>query len=114
MYKFDVDKTNKKMVVTVGGMFTSDEGAQYIEDFKKEVAGISANEYSLVLDGKELKVSSAEIVDMLNQAVQMYFETGFKKIYLVKLDSAVAMMQIKRIPSFIDKVTLIDSVADAS
>lgn len=112
MYKIDVDKSRKLFLVRVGGFFKDDEAEQFIQDYLKEFKAINPAEYELVLDCKELSVSGKDMVPVLKERLEMYISQGYKKVYFVKLNSAVGMLQLKKVgveSGFWDKVTTVDS-----
>jgi hypothetical protein len=73
MKKFDMvlDKTNKELKVKVWGMNGPDDANSFISDFTKTASTIQASEFILCFDAEELKVSTMEMVPMLEGCFKM-------------------------------------------
>lgn len=114
MYKFE--KKGNCLVVTVSGFFTPEEAQAYITDYEKTVKTLKPEETNLILDGKELKASTQEMLPMLEACMNMYVRDKFKKIFMVKFASAVTNSQVSRLgksTGLMDNVVMVDSVEDA-
>lgn len=88
---------DKKMDVMVEGMFTSQNAMDFITDYQKNISGIKAAEYELVFDATKLKVSTQEVLPLLENCMQLYKQASFKKIKINMGDSAVVKGQVKRV-----------------
>ena len=83
MFKFDVNNTNKVVTVTVAGFFSEQEVKNYITEFQRTVRGISPSSFALVIDAKEQKLASQNLMGEYEGAINMYLAAGFKKTILV-------------------------------
>lgn len=113
MYNIEVDKLKNRVNVSVEGYMKEDEAKQFVMDYENRIKGISPSQYELILDGKKLKVSSQELLPILEGILGLYIKTGFKRIYYVTMESAVAMMQVKRLGGdFFNKVTVVSDISE--
>lgn len=114
MYKFE--KKGNSLVVTVSGFFTPEEAQAYIADYEKTLKTLKPEETNLILDGKELKASTQEMLPLLEACMNMYVRDKFKKIYMVKFASAVTNSQVARLgkaTGLMNNVVMVESVEDA-
>ncbi|GEL77826.1 hypothetical protein [Tenuibacillus multivorans] len=112
MYKIDVKDNEKLFFVKVGGFFKDEEAKQFLDEYLSKYESITPSEYDLVLDCKELSVSAQDMVPVLKERLEMYASQGFNRIFLVKMDSATGMMQLKRAgeeSGFWGQITVVDT-----
>lgn len=113
MYKIDVDNLKKRFIISVEGYMKEDEAKQFIDEYESKIKGITPSQYELVLDGKKLKVSQQDLLPILEGLLTSYVKSGFKKIYFITMESAVAMMQMKRVSgNLFDTVTIVDDISE--
>lgn len=113
MFEMKIDEDKKAFIICVGGYFRQDEGQAFLETYYKNVSSLKPANYNIVILGEELITSGPEMVKVLEQAVNIYKETGFKKYYGTLPRSPLAAMQLKRIiiKSGLD-ITFADNVDD--
>ena len=104
-FVFDLKHEEKALNVMIEGMFTPQNALDFIAEYQKNIAEIKPAEYALVFDATNLKVSTQEVLPMLESCVQLYKQTGFKKIVMNMGSSAIVKNQIKRV---IEKVGLLN------
>lgn len=96
-YDMSLDKTNKQLNVTIGGMFEPDDANGFVKEFTATLSTVQASEFVLSFDAKDLKVSRPEMLPMLEGCFKMYKEFGFKKV-VAKVDNNVTLkMQLSRV-----------------
>lgn len=96
-YNVEVDRAKKLFIATVGGFFQMSDAEGFALKFMQEGSTIQASEYTLVVDASGLATVKQDLLDMLEQAFQMYMTLGFKKIYMVESKSAITSIQIRKI-----------------
>lgn len=99
MKKFDMslNKTNKELNIRIWGMYGPDDANSFIEEFTKITASIQPSEFVLFFDAEELKVSTQDMVPMMEGCFKMYKDFGFKKV-VAKVGSNVTLkMQLTRV-----------------
>ncbi len=95
MYKFE-EKGNA-VVITVGGFFTPEEAKTFIGEYESLVKRLDTKSTSLILDGRELKASTQEMIPMLQGCMQLYMRDNFKKVFMIEFDSSVTNSQVARV-----------------
>lgn len=99
MFKIKADERKKVVTIEVGGFFKNEEGQAFLNDYNKQVKAINPSNYSLIILGEGLATSSQEMAVILENTVNMYKSTGFKKYYGTLPKSASASMQLKKVVS---------------
>lgn len=96
-YEMSLERTNKKINIRLGGMFEPDDANSFVKEFKGMLSTITAPEYFLYFDAKELKVSTPEMVPMLEGCFKMYKEIGFKRVAIKVENNPTLRMQLSRL-----------------
>jgi len=112
MYRFEINQAKKAVVVTVEGFFTEQEAISYLADYQSTVSKVTPATFSLILDGKKQAVVAQGLKENLQQAVDLYLSSGFKNVYVIPPESAIASSQFKRLNGA-DKITFTDSAEEA-
>lgn len=112
MFKFDVNPLAKVVTITVGGFFSEQEANDYIAEYQKTVRSLNPASYTLLIDGTEQKLASKNLLEQYQGAVDMYLSSNFKKTIIVLPESAVAVMQIKKLNGS-EKIDFTKSLAEA-
>lgn len=102
-FTFDLNHDEKAVNVMVEGMFNLQNATDFMADYQKNIAGLKTAEYELIFDAKNLKVSSQEMLPMLEECMHMYCRTGFRKIAINMGSSVIAKSQMKKV---VEKVGL--------
>lgn len=69
-----------------------------MNEYKSAVNKIQVNDFSLIVDCKEMSVETQDKISKLEQVFKMYQQTGFKDIsFTVKSSNGVLKMQLNRI-----------------
>lgn len=100
-YEMLVEKDKKVFRAYAEGFFTMEDGENFVKDFIQKSKGLS--DYNLIVDGKGVKPSNPEVADALKNALKLYIQTPFKARYIVKQDSAVGIMQSRRLVKSVTK-----------
>jgi hypothetical protein len=104
-FTFDLKHEKKTLEVMIEGMFTPQNAGDFITEYQKNITGIKTAEFALVFDATQLKVSTQEVLPMLESCVQLYKQTGFNKIIMNMGSSSIVKNQINRV---IKKVGLLN------
>lgn len=102
-FAFDLKSGSKDLNVLVEGMFTQQNALDFINEYQKNTSGINPGEYNLIFDATNLKVSTQEVLPLLENCMQMYKQSGFKRIEVSIGSSAIVKNQIRRV---VEKVGL--------
>lgn len=97
MYKIEVIKDKKLFVLEAEGRFELDEARACIDAYDHQVSLIDPSEYTLLIDARKQYTSTPDVGELLELIIKKYIETPFKKRYMVKLDSVIAMSQVLRL-----------------
>jgi hypothetical protein len=111
MYKIDINTSKKIFSLVAEGMFTVDEAKNCLKDYESKLKSINVTDYVLLVDARKQSTSIPEVGELLVEALKKYLSTPFKKRYYVKLNSIVAMSQIKRLggKEFEDKFDVVNT-----
>lgn len=119
-YQMINDRNKKVFIAFAEGLFDLNQGSNFCNEFIKTAKSIpNQNEYTLIVDVKDVKPSSPEVQTALGNALGLYSSDDFrfKKRFMTKLSSAIAQSQIlrlsKSIPGFDAKVTFVDTKEEA-
>jgi len=96
-YDFKVDSSKKIFLINGGGMFSLDDAKNFMAEYRLNVAKIDPKEYNLIVDAKDIKVNSPEIIPLLEEMIGLYTATPFKKKFSVIIESTIAQSQVKRV-----------------
>lgn len=97
MYKIDLNKNKKQLVISGSGMYQDDELQVFMDEYDFKVSTINPKEYELILDTRTLKTSHQNALPTMQKIMKKYFDTPFKGIFYIKPESAIANSQMKRI-----------------
>ena len=97
-YTLQANRIQKVFHVSVEGSMSSEDGANFIKDYKQKIAGINPKEYVIELDCTKLNVTSADVVPMLENCYKLYIADGFTKvIFNIAPKSNILKMQLNRV-----------------
>jgi hypothetical protein len=96
-YEMSLDKARNQLNVTIGGMFEPDDANAFVKEFTATVSTIKVSEYILSFDAKDLRVSSPEMLPMLEGCFKMYKGFEFKKVVAKVYSNVTLKMQLSRI-----------------
>jgi len=115
MYHIELDKSKELFIVKGFGLYKEDELLSFINDLKTKINLINPRDYKLVLDTSKLKTSGQKTLPIMNDIMQIYLETPFKKRFYVQSESVTANMQMKRTGKndFFDNLTIISSIKES-
>lgn len=97
MFNMEIDRDKKAFIITVAGSFTSKESMDFLNDFHTLTKEFDLKEFTLVVDGKDLRVSASNVSDKLRDVIELYSKSPFKKRIIVKQKSAMAFNQSNRL-----------------
>lgn len=96
-FNFDLKHEKKTLEVMIEGMFTPQNAQDFIAEYQKNIAGIKPAEFALVFDATQLKVTTQEVLPMLEDCMQLYKQTGFKNIKVSMGSSHIVKNQVNRV-----------------
>lgn len=96
-YEMSLERASQKINIRLEGMFQPDDANSFVKEFKGIVSTIKASEYFLYFDAKGLKVSTPEMVPMLEGCFKMYKEVGFKRVAIKVENNPTLRMQLSRL-----------------
>jgi len=96
-YEMSLERASQKINIRLEGMFQPEDANGFVKEFKGIISTIKASEYFLYFDAKELKVSSPQMVPMLEGCFKMYKEVGFKRVAIKVENNATLRMQLSRL-----------------
>lgn len=114
MYKFE--PKGNALLVTVGGFITPEEGKSFIEEYESIIKSLDTKNTSLILDGRDLKASTQEMLPMLQGCMMLYMRDNFKKVFMINFASSVTNSQVARVAKeigFDSKYEMVPSVEEA-
>lgn len=97
MFKMDIDSTKKVFSIYAAGFFSMQEGMDFMKEYQTKTSQINANDYTLVVDGREVKTSAQDVAEQLKNMIMLYMSVPFKKRILIQQQSAVASSQTNRL-----------------
>ncbi len=97
MFKMEVDKLKKVFTIVASGFFSMQEGIDFMNEYRSKAAQIIPEEYTLVVDGREVKTSAQDVAEQLKNMIMLYMSVPFKKRIIIQQQSAVAASQTKRL-----------------
>ncbi|OPX46250.1 hypothetical protein CLHUN_00660 [Ruminiclostridium hungatei] len=116
MFEMEVDKLKKVFTIVAAGFFSMQEGIDFMNEYRSKAAQIVPEEYTLIVDGREVKTSAQDVAEQLKNMIMLYMSVPFKKRIIVQQQSAVAASQTKRlakdIPGF-ETIIFVESTEEA-
>lgn len=116
-YEMNVDNIKKVFHLKATGFFAEEDGTAFLKDYDNTVKTFPSKDYTLIIDGTQLKPSSPKVADMLGSLLERYIKIPFKKRFLITEGNAIAIAQFKRlggqIPGWTESVQYVDTVNDA-
>lgn len=99
MKKHDIslDKIKKEIRVRVWGMYGPDDANSFVEEFTKIVSTMQPSQFILSFDTEELKVSTQDMIPMLEGCFKLYKDLGFKKVLIKAGNNVTLKMQLNRV-----------------
>jgi len=96
-YFIDVKPATKTIEMKVEGTFTPQQAEQFHKDYEKQTTSVAANEYTLNVDCKTMKVIDQSMTPALTHSFELYKSTGFKKVCFLIEKKGILKMQLDRI-----------------
>lgn len=97
LYEMDLNKSKKELQVLLEGNFTADQANEFIGDYMKQVDSITASDYVLRIDCKDLKLITPELQPSLEACYDLYNKSGFQKVIFEISKAPLIKMQLGRI-----------------
>ena len=115
MFKIENRIPQKTLILTVSGLVSESEARELIEAFKTKISTINPTEYKLVINAREQKASTKEVIPLQREAIRLYMDTPFKVRKSVVIGSKLTMKQIKAIGKheLLEKFEFVDTLEEA-
>ena len=85
------------MEIVVGDQMTTADAKGFAQEYSTNVASLTPAQYVLEINCKGMKVLSQEMAQLLEKAIMMYKQTGFKKVVFLMPNETILKMQISRL-----------------
>ena len=86
------------LTIKIGGFFSKEDGEAYIREYNSQLRKINPKTKSLVLDCRELKVTTQDLLPMLQGCIVKYCSDEFKNVKaIINKNQPVLSMQIKKL-----------------
>lgn len=114
MYKINVNSLQKRFEVNASGMFKKEEAIAFLDELEEKIKTINPKEYTLVINAKDQKPSTPNVVPLQEKSIKLYVSTPFAKRYSIVIDSAITNNQIKRLgkEELLENITFIQSIEE--
>jgi len=96
MYNIEINKSKELLIIKGMGLYNESELHKFIHEFKSKVSSINPKDYKLILDTTELKTSQQSSMSIMNDIMNLYFNTPFRGRFYLRPESRIASMQMKR------------------
>lgn len=97
MFEININRVKNVLDVKAKGFLSMEEAMKFVEDYNRKVKMIKPEEYTLIIDTRDLKPGSPEVAENMKNVMDMYLNVPFKNRYAYKLRNIVAQMQVQRI-----------------
>lgn len=96
-YKVTLNTSDKVIISWASGFIKVEDAAEIIRQVREAIQKVNTKEYALIVDGKDAKTVSADVVPLLQEVMGLYTNTPFKAKYMVELNAGIQANQIKRV-----------------
>jgi hypothetical protein len=97
MYNIEVDKVEKRFIITLEGTLNLEESSAYLLELENTILGNDFSEYDLIVNTSGLKISSQDLEGQMKRGMEMVFSIPVKSRYNIVPKSAVTNLQANRI-----------------
>lgn len=95
-YEIKVDTAKKEISIRVEGSATPEGAQAFINEYNQKVSSVNAQEYNCIADCTGMKIAGAELMPLLEACINMYKQTGFKKV-IFNVNNPIVKMQLNRL-----------------
>jgi hypothetical protein len=92
-----VNRIKKTIEVVVKGKMTPEKHQEFVADYQKKVASVTAKEFTLKVDCTDMQLVHKEMVPALESVYGMYKESGFNKVVFEIKENTILKMQLGRL-----------------
>ncbi|MEO3946360.1 hypothetical protein [Gorillibacterium sp. CAU 1737] len=96
-YKVTLNSSEKVIISYASGFIKVEDAQDIIDQLKAAFKKVNTNEYALIINGKDAKTVSADVVPLMQEVLELYSNTPFKAKYMVELNSGIQANQVKRV-----------------
>lgn len=113
-YGVALNTSDKTIISRASGFIKVEDASEIIRQLKEAIQKVNTKEYALIVDGKDAKTVSADVVPLLQEVMGLYTNTPFKAKYMIELNSGIQANQVKRVAGeSADELMKIGSVEEA-
>lgn len=77
--------------------FEPEDAESFVSEYHQKVNSVIAADYTMVLDCREMKVVKPDMVPALSFCMNLYKESGFKRVVFEVNGKAVLRLQLRRL-----------------
>lgn len=112
-YGVTLNTSDKTIISRASGFIKVEDASEIIRQLKEAIQKVNTKEYALIVDGKDAKTVSTDVVPLLQEVMSIYTTTPFKAKYMIELSSGIQANQIKRVAGDHNELVKIGSVEEA-
>ncbi|WP_058302931.1 hypothetical protein [Gorillibacterium timonense] len=96
-YSVTINSTDKVIISYASGFIKMEDAKEIISQFKAAIQKVNTKEYALIVDGKDAKTVSTDVVPLMQEVLELYAGTPFKAKYMIELNAGIQANQVKRV-----------------
>jgi len=96
-FTMEINQAEKTIDMTVSGTFTPEKAQEFVKDYQQKLSSIKPEEFVLQFDCRDLDVVSQEMVPNLEACLDMYRDSGFKKVLVGIQKKPIIKLQLNRL-----------------
>lgn len=111
MLSIDIDEDVKKIYVGISGNITVSEAEDFFSGYRNFIKTIRPDAYRLILEVSEFQIEDQKY---MRNAMMMFLQSGFRKIYIVDSEQFVVRnLRLSRMEKrvFYNNVTVVTSIS---
>lgn len=113
-YGVTLNTKDKVVLAFASGFVKLEDASDLVKQFKDVAGKVNTKEYVLIVDGKDAKTVTPDVVPLLQEVTELYINTPFKAKYMVALEAGIKTNQIKRVSSdFMGSLQPVASIDEA-
>lgn len=96
-------ETEKIFSVSISGNIEQDRVSELIQQLKSAISNIDTKNYNLVVEAKDIEITSIQAMISLSQIMSIYKKTDFKNIFAIVNDSLKSLKNAEILKKYINK-----------
>lgn len=82
-FEFEINNSTKTLFIIVRGVYSSEDGVAFVEEYMRNVSKINTKEYILKLNCLNLDITPGGVMPQLRGCFELYKKNDFKKVIMV-------------------------------